>query len=102
MMALTSVAPVPLSITPSAGLSAVASNTIAFNAARGVFVSGGTGNAILSNSIFANTGLGIDIGDVGVTPNDTGDGDSGPNNLQNFPVLTSLTTASGATTIEAI
>jgi len=33
-----------------------------------------------------------------VTANDDGDGDSGPNNLQNFPVLTSATI--GSTTIE--
>ncbi len=75
-------------------------NTIAFNGARGVFVSGGTGNLILSNSIFSNTGLGIDIGDDGVTPNDTGDGDAGPNSLQNFPVLTSATLGGGQITIE--
>ena len=76
------------------------SDTIAFNGAGGVVVNGGTGNSILSNSIFANVGLGIDLGDDGVTPNDTGDGDSGSNNLQNFPVLTALTTANGSTTIE--
>ncbi len=75
-------------------------DTIAFNGAGGVVVNGGTGNGILSNSIFANIGLGIDLGDDGVTLNDTGDGDSGSNNLQNFPVLTSLTIASGNTTID--
>ena len=73
----------------------------------GVEVDGSTatGNAILGNSIYANGGLGIDLnrnptsfpnGD-GVTPNDLGDTDSGPNApnaLQNFPVLTSAATAS--------
>jgi len=62
-------------------------NTVAFNAGAGVSVESGTGNAILSNFIFSNAELGIDLGSDGVTPNDKGDGDSGPNNLQNFPLL---------------
>ena len=56
-----------------------------------------TGNGILSNSIFSNGGLGIDLQNDAVTANDAGDGDTGPNNLQNFPVLTSVIT--GSTTI---
>src|SRR5262249_49280749 len=51
----------------------------------------GTGNRILINSIFSNAGLGIDLFPPGVTDNDLGDGDSGANNLQNFPVLVSAT-----------
>ncbi len=74
-------------------------NLIAFNTDRGIFVSGGTGNAIVGNSIFSNGGLGIDIGEIGVTPNDDGDADTGPNNLQNFPVLTSAILAGGQSTI---
>jgi len=43
---------------------------------------------VLGNSIFANAGLGIDLGPFdGVTGNDVNDPDSGPNNLQNFPAL---------------
>ena len=54
---------------------------------------GSVGNAILSNSIFLNGALGIDLavpGDPpnGVTPNDTLDPDPGPNHLQNYPDLT--------------
>jgi hypothetical protein len=71
------------------GVSAVHSNTIAFNGGRGVGFQGGTSNYILSNDIFANAGLGIDLGNDGVTPNDTDDTDAGTNNLQNFPVLAS-------------
>ncbi len=73
-------------------------NAIAFSGENGVVVASGTGNAILGNAIFANQGLGIDLGDDGVTPNDDGDGDADPNNLQNFPVIISVTT-NGATII---
>jgi CSLREA domain-containing protein len=76
------------------GTAAGATNTIAFNGGDGVWIQAGTNNDVLSNSVFSNSGLGIDLGTNGVTPNDTGDGDSGPNNLQNFPVVTSATTGS--------
>ncbi len=75
-------------------------NVIAFNAGTGVVVGSGTGDSILDNSIFANGGLGIDLGGDGVTANDAGDADSGPNDLQNFPVLTSAVTSSGTTRIQ--
>ena len=66
----------------------------AFN---GVLVHTGTGNALLSNRIYGNGLMGIELGDAfGVTPNDAGDGDSGANNFQNFPVVTSATLAGGA------
>lgn len=60
----------------------------------------GNGNAILSNSIFSIAGLGIDlvppvVTPPGVTPNDPGDDDTGPNDLMNFPVLTSALATSG-------
>lgn len=75
-------------------------NTIAFNSPAGVTVSGnGVGNRVLSNSIFSNVGMAIDLGSDGVTLNDTGDADTGANTLQNFPVITSATTVSGTTTI---
>ena len=81
------------------GTASGAGNTIAFNA-NGVFVISGTGNAILSNSIFSNTAMGFDLEltSQGVTPNDAKDDDTGANNLQNFPVLVSAT--SGGTTIK--
>src|SRR5205814_180330 len=43
------------------------------------------GNIIRGNSFFNNFNLGIDLNADGGTSNDSGDGDSGPNNLQNFP-----------------
>ncbi len=78
-------------------------NLIAFNNGRGVLLStnAGIGNRILANAIYSNTDLGIDLGNNGVTPNDVGDADTGPNNLQNFPVLLSLSSGSGNTTVIA-
>ncbi len=93
------------------GTAAGQGNIIAFNAVAqpngikcGVSVANGTspGNAILGNSIYSNAGLGIDLGGAsgdGVTANDAGDADTGPNNLQNFPVLTSVSSGGGMTTI---
>ncbi len=64
-------------------------NIIAFNSATGVVVSNNsTGVGILSNTIFANGGLGIDLGNDGVTSNTPGGPHSGANLGQNFPVLT--------------
>ena len=63
----------------------------------GVLVYGGAKNSIRGNSIFANYSLGIDLypGAFGVTANDFQDTDTGPNGLQNFPVLSAQV---GATT----
>ncbi len=62
---------------------------IGTDAAAGFLTPAGNDNSVRGNSIFANGGLGIDLGAVGsVTANDVGDVDTGPNDLQNFPVLT--------------
>jgi hypothetical protein len=84
-------------------------NIIAFNDV-GIEIrqAGGTtvmNNAILSNSIFSSSsGLGIDLYNGfsadGVTPNDPCDDDLGPNNFQNFPVITSATSSGISTTID--
>ena len=66
-------------------------NRIRHNGGQGVRADGGTGNRVSANEISDNGGSGIDLNGDGVTPNDVGDGDSGPNNLQNFPALTSVT-----------
>jgi CSLREA domain-containing protein len=71
-------------------------NTIAFNAGIGVGVGSGTGNAILGNSIYSNDDLGIDLGGDDVTFNHLG-AIAGPNNYQNYPVLT-VATSDGETT----
>jgi hypothetical protein len=97
------------------GTTAGAGNVIAFNytgAAAfsmprgGILIppdgSGGypTGVSILGNSMFSNGGLGISLASEGPTLNDVGDADTGPNNLQNFPVLTSATASAGSITVK--
>jgi hypothetical protein len=64
---------------------------IAFNSS-GVRVANLTdtvGNTISANWIFLNKNLGIDLGLGYTIPNDVGDADTGANNQQNFPVITS-------------
>jgi parallel beta-helix repeat protein len=75
-------------------------STITGNRAGAIVTGSGPGMALAGNRIFGNSGLGIDLGDDGVTPNDPGDADVGPNGLQNFPVLTSVTSNAGGTRIE--
>ena len=79
-------------------------NVIANNLSAGVIVGTGCiGNGISGNSIFSNglndNSLGIDLAPSGLTPNDTGDGDSGANNLQNFPIITAATITSGSVNV---
>ncbi|HRE47736.1 MAG TPA: hypothetical protein PLD47_08425 [Aggregatilineales bacterium] len=78
---------------------AVEGNIIAGNSADGIAMSGLLANRISRNSIYNNgtlaTHMGIDLlGIDGVNANDLGDPDSGPNNLQNYPVITGITTLS--------
>jgi len=98
------------------GTTAKARNIIAFNGSTGCggAFSGGVeitalntqvNNAILGNSIFSNVGLGIDLvggtqNTCGVTGNDSCDGDTGPNNLQNYPDLTSASSNGISTTVK--
>jgi CSLREA domain-containing protein len=81
-----------------------AGNTIAYNGAAGILLraGAGTGNVIRGNSIFSNGGLGVDLmGIEGVDPNDPSDTDTGPNQLQNYPLVMAAPTQ-GAILAKAI
>jgi hypothetical protein len=83
------------------GVLAGQANRIGFNKQNGIAVTNFANNDPLrGNAIFANVKLGIDLDGDGVTPNDSDDSDSGGNNLQNFPTVTSVTVAGGMTTIK--
>ncbi len=88
-------------------------NIIAFNQGFLGFSAGiwnkGVRNTIRGNSIHDNFGLGIDNAPLaGPTPNDPGDGDSGPNENQNFPIIVSVMPAApvgsgiGSTRIQGV
>ncbi len=79
--------------------SSITSNIIYQNGGAGIVLGGGntSGNLISQNSIYANgtsaDALGIDIDQAdgmgdGITLNDTGDADTGPNGAANFPIIT--------------
>jgi hypothetical protein len=80
-------------LTANSHHSIVQGNAIFFSTLSGVRVSHpSSDNAIRQNEMTFNgfpsdAGLGIDLGGVGVTPNDPEDPDLGANTLQNFPTL---------------
>jgi uncharacterized repeat protein (TIGR01451 family) len=85
------------------GLNAGAGNVIAFNGTgllgAGVQLVGMVNqNRILSNSIHDNAGLGINLGS-GPTPNHAPGQSQGPNNYQNYPVLSPAQTDGQTTTV---
>ena len=74
-------------------------NTIAFNR-TGIETTPFTfGLTYLANSIYANSGLGIDIVPDGVNPNDNDDGTGFGNKTQNYPELTSAQSDGDSTTV---
>jgi hypothetical protein len=78
-------------------------NIIANNTGNGVTLSQYSWprlNPILGNSIYNNGELGIDLSDNGITLNDPGDADTGPNDYQNYPVVVSVMTTTSGTNIQ--
>lgn len=79
---------------PPSGSCTAGCNVIRANMQAGVLVLSGAGppfvgTKIRGNAIEVNGTVGIDLGGDGVTPNDPGDADTGPNELLNFPVIAS-------------
>jgi CSLREA domain-containing protein len=83
------------------GIHAGEGNTIAFSCGQGIaFNQPATHWPILGNAIHSNGGLAISFAPgQGPVPNDPGDGDSGSNNRQNHPVITSAVVSAGSATI---
>ena len=95
----------------AAGTAMTFSNNVVTNSAGpGVVVESATGIDMTRNRIYANAGLGIDLDPRGVDPNnyapeqgvslnDAGDADTGPNNLLNFPVIQTALISGGNLTV---
>jgi parallel beta-helix repeat protein len=84
-------------------------NLVTGNAGPGIVVINSTGATISQNSFSSNGGLSIDLdprgldpntmgAPQGVTLNDNGDGDTGPNGLRNYPVISSAVLVAGELT----
>jgi Concanavalin A-like lectin/glucanases superfamily/Putative Ig domain len=76
------------------GTGAGEANLIANSQLEGIQVASGHGHTLRGNSFINNGSLAINlVSSFGELPemNDPGDGDTGPNNLQNYPVLLAVT-----------
>jgi hypothetical protein len=77
------------------GIASGAANTIAFNGGAGVLVGlsssdTAVGNTIRGNSIYNNADLGINLGANATTNLNFYDNNVGPNNFQNYPVISGV------------
>ncbi|QBB69424.1 hypothetical protein ELE36_02990 [Pseudolysobacter antarcticus] len=82
------------------GTAAGAGNVIANNSNNGIYLWFGAQNRFLGNRIYANQRLGIDLDPQGPLPNDTLDVDHGPNEGQNYPVVTLATQLANAVSVQ--
>ncbi len=82
------------------GLEPGAGNRVSYTI-RGIAIAANNavGNTIFSNVFTGGYGYGIDLGNDEVTRNDLGDSDAGANNLQNFPIVTSVIRSSESTRV---
>lgn len=83
------------------GVNTDAGNIIAFNFGPGVVMYDPitTNDSIRGNSIFSDDGLGINFNNSGPTPNHSGFA-AGPNDLQNYPIITNAFGYSGSTIVQ--
>jgi CSLREA domain-containing protein len=81
-------------------------NIIAGNTVAGVRLDNTGHEATIRGNIFYDNGMAIDLTNLGPTPNDPLDADSGANGLQNFPILTSVQTpaplGTGGTRVQGV
>lgn len=84
----------------SAGNVLVTDNTIVFNGAGGV-APGGTGVQIRANAIYSNGGRGINLTGGAAPVNDVGDTDTGNNNIQNYPDVSTVRVVTGVLMFDA-
>lgn len=80
----------------------IQSNSIAGNGGAGVWLQSSGIAQATSNTFSANAGLDIDLGSAGPNANDPGDGDSGPNQLQNYAEIQSVVVSPTELTIDCV
>jgi CSLREA domain-containing protein len=86
------------------GTAPAAFNAIRNNTTDGIAIVGDAtlDNSLLGNRVFDNGDLGIDLGSDGVDPNDSLDGDAGPNRRQNAPEVTEVLPQSITATLNSL
>ncbi len=82
------------------GTAAGTSNVITNSANIGIYDWFGSQDRFLGNRIYGNGGLGIDLQPQGPVPNDPLDADHGPNEGQNYPIVTAATASPGSVSVQ--